>query len=138
MSGKEKSAYEAHIVNALIKAKQKEIIAAKVIQRAGCLHLIVLWITILYMAAGIFMRHHSSAYITAILHDPVILILLACAILTFKYTDMKRKSLDKAERDLDRLRSEVIDRAGEIWSGENRDEIYAEMLKDYRINLYHK
>ncbi|TMW73632.1 DUF2663 family protein [Alteribacter natronophilus] len=138
MSSREKSFYAEFMTNALVKAKEKEKRAYRLIQRAGWMHLAVLWAAVFYMAFGIFMQYHSSFYITAILHDPVMIILIFLTVITFKYADMKKKQLDKAEKNTDRLRTEVIDRSSEIWAGENRERIYAEFLEKYNINLYHK
>ncbi|RNA69108.1 DUF2663 family protein [Alteribacter keqinensis] len=134
---------ENHIVvKALVKAKRKEEKAEKTVIRAGILCLCVLALAVFYMITAVFLSHHSSQYWTVMIHDPVMIILIAVLVYTFANLKNKKKSQDKAERDFDRLREDVIDRSSDIWqlqhSTADRETYYQHLMKEHNINLYHK
>lgn len=84
----------------------------------------------------------GSSALTFILSDTLILTFMAIlSMLIYSMFQFKRK-FDKAEKDVDKIREDIMDRSYEFWrTKEELEERYKvfEYLKDKEdINLYHK
>ncbi|WP_157811997.1 DUF2663 family protein [Alteribacter populi] len=130
------------IVQALIKAKSKEEKAEKAVIKAGVVHLVILLVAIVYTVVAIFMQYQASSFFTAILNDGIFIVLVSFLIISFVNVRFKKESLDKAEKDYDELREDVIDRSPEIWEElefpSSRKKLYEFLLEKHDINLFHK
>ena len=69
----------------------------------------------------------------------VFVIIIVLCLLQLKYS---KKKFEKAEKEFESLRMEVIERTVELWENEehwkNRHKVFEVMEKEYDINLYHK
>ncbi|WP_026689450.1 DUF2663 family protein [Alteribacter aurantiacus] len=130
------------IVNALVKAKQKEKVAEKKVVRAGLICLCMIILTVLYVTLAVFFTHHSSQYWSVMIHDPILLILIGVLVYTFAYLKKKKSAQEKADKDFKKLREDIIDRSMDVWQTQgvtnDRNVYYDYLLKNHNINLYHK
>ncbi|MGE7646958.1 YpbF family protein [Peribacillus frigoritolerans] len=67
---------------------------------------------------------------------------LAAAIGLYGYMVLIKKKLDKAEKEFQLLRCEIINKSKQLWEKEeewkNRHKVFEMMKKNYDINLYHE
>lgn len=140
-SSNEARDYHEVIIEALIEAKQKEEKAEKAMMKWGLFFLVVLIGGIIYIALKL-MSVEVSSYLSLLLSDMVIVIWIAALFFCFYYFDQKSKKFEKAEKDFEELKEDVIDRSSDIWNSEalevKRIAQYHELKNKYDINLYHK
>ncbi|MDQ0257673.1 hypothetical protein J2S74_005135 [Evansella vedderi] len=134
--------YHEVIIEALIEAKQKEEKAEKTMMKWGLLFLGILAAGIIYIVLKLMSGESVSSYLSLLLSDIIIVVWLAVLFFCFYYFDVKSKKYEKAEKDFEELKEDVIDRASDIWNS-NQLEVkrisqYHELKNKYDINLYHK
>ncbi|ADU30097.1 YpbF family protein [Evansella cellulosilytica] len=134
--------YHEVIIKALIEAKEKEEIAEKKMMKYGSLFLTVLLAGFIYIVIKLTTGEAISSYLSFILADPIILLWIVAVFVAFYFFDARSKKYEKAEKDFDALKEDVIDRSSDIWSSNDlemkRIAQYHELKNKYNINLYHK
>ncbi|MGJ9384857.1 hypothetical protein CR203_09730 [Salipaludibacillus neizhouensis] len=126
---------EVYLVNAIIKAKEKETKAQKKLVRAGVYLLGILGLSVVYL----YVRWMDTYYVSQLIADPIILVFILAIGLMFVNLNNKKFSFEKAESDFDRLKEDLIDRSYDIWSTkEKQTEVYKRLKEEHDINLFHK
>ncbi|MBB5172928.1 DUF2663 family protein [Texcoconibacillus texcoconensis] len=130
------------VVDELLKCKQKEKEAEKKVYRAGYCFFFVLAISLIYVTFLLLQTGTPNSYLTLILGDQWLLLLLLMMSLSFYQVTMRKSKLDKAEKDFDELREDIIDRLSDIWDTEEnwkeKHKLFQELKNDYDINLFYK
>nr|WP_246421507.1 DUF2663 family protein [Texcoconibacillus texcoconensis] len=126
----------------MLKCKQKEKEAEKKVYRAGYCFFFVLAISLIYVTFLLLQTGTPNSYLTLILGDQWLLLLLLMMSLSFYQVTMRKSKLDKAEKDFDELREDIIDRLSDIWDTEEnwkeKHKLFQELKNDYDINLFYK
>lgn len=145
MSEKEKvvvESVETYLINAIIKAKLKETKAEKKLFWAGLYVLGSAAGFLLYLSTQWELLINSSSMLTTIASDPIVLIFMSLLGFFSVYMQNVKFKFEKAEKDYDQLKEDMIERASEIWSSEEewneRSHIFDDLKRNYDINLYHK
>ncbi|OIJ15891.1 hypothetical protein BKP35_02565 [Anaerobacillus arseniciselenatis] len=127
----------------LMKKKEKEKKAEKKLNKVGftTIGVIILFTVYFYFKIKVSGGLGASA-LSFILSDIMILIfIVSLMFLIFYMFEVKRK-FDKAEKDVDKIRDDLIDRSSIIWrSPEERKlryEVYKYLKDKQDINLFHK
>ncbi|WP_209122550.1 DUF2663 family protein [Alkalihalobacillus sp. BA299] len=125
------------LVETLIERKTTEQNAEKLLQRASLATLLCLGLGVVY----IILQGASLDFLTLITNGFLYLyigLFLICSI-SMKHA---KKKLDKAEKEYEELRSEVIDRQEQLWDTrelwEKRHELFIFLNEEYSVNLFHK
>lgn len=127
----------------LMKKKEKENKMQKKLNWVGGFTILVLVTLAAYLYYKMKMNGGvGNSALTFILSDTLILTFMAIlSILIYSMFQFKRK-FDKAEKDVDKIREDIMDRSYEFWkTKEELEERYKvfEYLKDKEdINLFHK
>ncbi|WP_216831657.1 DUF2663 family protein [Alkalihalobacterium elongatum] len=125
------------LIETLIERKITEQTAEKYLQRATFSTLLCLGLGVVY----ILLQGTSLNFLTLITNGFVyfyIALFLICLI----FMKNAKKKLDKAEKEYEELRSEVIDRQEQLWDTKElwtkRHELFSLLNKEYSVNLFHK
>lgn len=133
----------ANILDSLVKKKSKEVTYRNRLLKCGLL----LICTCLLFVSYFFYKTNGTGHIginplSFVLSDKIFLLLLLFFSSLLCFLNYYKKKFDKAEKELDKLREEVIDRGSEIWDpleDRNKHVNILKHLKDaYDINLFHK
>ncbi|OLO42610.1 hypothetical protein BTR23_00935 [Alkalihalophilus pseudofirmus] len=125
------------LIETLIERKMTEKMAEKVLQRATIATLLCLGLGVIY----ILLQGTSLNFLTLITNDFLYVyigLFIICSII-MKHA---KKKLDKAEKEYEELRSEVIDRQEQLWDTkelwEKRHFLFTFLKEEYSVNLFHK
>lgn len=133
---------ENYLVNAIIKAKLKETKTEKKLFQAGLYVLGSVAGFFLYISSQWDLLINSSSMLTTIASDPIVLIFMSLLGISYVYLQNKKFKFEKAEKDYDKLKEDMIERASQIWSTpdewKERSRVFDELKRTYDINLYHK
>ncbi|MCR6110621.1 DUF2663 family protein [Bacillus sp. A301a_S52] len=134
---------DTFMINAIIKAKGKEKAAEKKLVRVGFLVILSLISLTVYVFKNWMQWFQAEGSIfQKIMTDPFILFFTILSIITFAWLQQVTAKFEKAEKDYDQLKEDMIDRAADIWSSpeawKKRSEIFRELKEKHDINLYHK
>ncbi|WP_280768265.1 DUF2663 family protein [Salipaludibacillus daqingensis] len=148
MVGKEKlkdnevESIDSYLVKAIVKAKMKEKKAEKKLFKAGLFVLGSVAGFLLYLSTQWEMLMNSPSMLTTIASDPIVLVFMSVIGISFVHLQNKKFKFEKAEKDYDELKEDMIERASDIWSTPEqwmeRSRIFEELKQTYDINLYHK
>ena len=125
------------LLETLIGRKNSEKSAEKFLQTATLATLACLGLGVAYIILNVetfnFLSFLSNLYLFAF-----ITLFAVCSFIT-KYA---KKKLDKAEKEYEELRYEIIDRQEELWDTrerwQKRHELFEWLAKEYDVNLFHK
>ena len=133
----------ASILDSLVKKKRKEELYRKRLINSG---LLLVCSILLFVVYFLFKTNGTgeigSNPITFLLGDKFFRILFCFFCSLLGVLNYNKKKFDKAEKELDKLREEFIDRGSEIWDPFEDRGKYVSILKDFKkmydINLFHK
>ncbi|MFC0559842.1 DUF2663 family protein [Halalkalibacter alkalisediminis] len=84
----------------------------------------------------------SSNVLSALIGQPIVLMLMLLLAIGFFQLHFFGKKEKKAEKEFDELREEIIARSLEFWEADvnwkSREAVYSYMKEEHDINLYHK
>lgn len=133
---------ENYLVKAIIKAKLKETKTEKRLFRAGLYVLGSVAGFLFYLSTQWDSLINSSSMLTTIASDPIVLIFMSLLGISYVYLQNIKFKFEKAEKDYDKLKEDMVDRAHDIWSTpeewKERSRVFDELKRTYDINLYHK
>ncbi|MDG5787637.1 DUF2663 family protein [Evansella sp. AB-P1] len=134
--------YHEVVIEALIKAKEKEEKAEKALFRTGLFFLVILLCGVAYIFLKLSSGDSVSSYLRLLISDGIILTWLVALFISFYFFEGRSKKYEKAEKDFEELKEDIIDRSSDIWNS-NQLEVkriaqYHELKNKYDINLYHK
>ncbi|MDE5052031.1 YpbF family protein [Niallia taxi] len=114
-------------------------------------HLFVMWLTIIvgFFYAYWLYKHiavpfsHSFAIMFSIFIAKTFNLYALCLIVgSFGFMNVLKQKKDKAEKEYNELRCEIIDKAKDLWKKEeewkSRHHVFYMMKKEYDINLFHE
>lgn len=127
----------------LMKKKEKENKMQKILNSIGAINIFVILVFAMYFyfkmktSGGI-----GSSALTFILSDIFILVLIAVlSLLIYSMFYFKRK-FDKAEKDVDKIREDIMERSYEYWRTtdelQERYKVFKYLKDKADINLFHK
>ncbi|UTR14603.1 YpbF family protein [Salipaludibacillus sp. LMS25] len=139
----EQESMDAYMIRAIIKAKNKEKAAEKKLIRVGFLVIFsLISLTVYVFKNWMHWFQVEGSIFQTIITDPYILFLTILFIITFAWLQQVTLKFEKAEKDYDQLKEDMIDRAADIWSSpddwKKRPDIFRELKEKHDINLYHK
>ncbi|MCE7791048.1 YpbF family protein [Salipaludibacillus sp. CUR1] len=134
---------DEYLIEAVIKAKEKETVSEKRVIRAGTAVLLCAGVLVMYVIyQWSRMTQMESAFLLNLIADPIVLMFMLIIGLSYAILQNEKYKYEKAEKDYDLLKEDIIDRASEIWSSpeawEERAELFSELKQKHNINLYHK
>ncbi|SER45524.1 DUF2663 family protein [Salipaludibacillus aurantiacus] len=134
---------DEYLIEAVIKAKEKETVSEKRVIRAGTAVLLCTGFLVMYVIyQWSRMTQMESAFLLNLIADPIVLMFMLIIGLTYAILQNEKYKYEKAEKDYDLLKEDIIDRASEIWSSpeswEERAELFSDLKQKHNINLYHK
>lgn len=114
-------------------------------------HRITMWCTvsiavlfIAYLYLYIWIPHSYSFFtvFSAFVNQTYHLFFLLCTIGLYGYLTIVKNKMDKAEKEYQLLRCEIISKSKMLWENEenwkNRHKVFEMMKKNFDINLYHE
>lgn len=135
--------FTTETVKSLMKKKDKENNIGRKLNFFGFTTIGV----ILFMAVYVYLIADGASNIGGsalgfILSDPVLLFLIAALFFLVFYINYYKRKFDKTEKDVDKIREDIIDRSPEFWNTPDlitkRYELF-KFLKDKKdIDLFHK
>ncbi|WP_078576899.1 DUF2663 family protein [Salipaludibacillus agaradhaerens] len=139
----EQEEIDTFMIKAIIKAKNKEKAAEKKLMRVGFLVILsLISLTVYAFKNWIQWFQAEGSIFQKIITDPFILFLTIVFIITFAWLQQVTVKFEKAEKDYDQLKEDMIDRAADIWSSpeawKKRSDVFRELKEKHDINLYHK
>ncbi|WP_416149680.1 DUF2663 family protein [Salipaludibacillus sp. HK11] len=133
---------ETYLINAIIKAKSKESKVGKRLWRAGLYVLASVAGFMFYLSTQWGTLTEGPTLLAGVASDPVVLVFMTLLGISYVNLQNIKFKFEKAEKDYDQLKEDMIDRASEIWSTpekwKERARIFNELKTKYDINIYHK
>ncbi|WP_096200990.1 DUF2663 family protein [Bacillus sp. FJAT-45350] len=131
------------VLTSLIKKKNKESKYEKLLNATSLTTLACILIGGVYLYLT---KVNHTVYFTTILHslvqDPFVFVYIGIIVVCLIQMRYAKKKFDKAEKEFESLRYEVIERCPELWDTkemwEKRHHVFEVMEKEYDINLFHK
>lgn len=129
-------------IRSLLKKKEKEAKMEKILIRYGIITIAVIVAFAVYIYMKLKTVGIGNSALTFLMGDLIILIFIAALISLFFIVNYYKRKFEKAEKDVDKIREDMIDRTSDIWNTEAllncRYPIF-KLLKDVKdIDLFHK
>ncbi|MEB1806891.1 MAG: YpbF family protein [Bacillaceae bacterium] len=125
------------LVETLIERKVTEQHAEKLLRRATFSTLMCLGLGVIFM-----LLQGAALNFLTLITSGFLYLYIGLFLICLLFMKNAKKKLDKAEKEYEELRSEVIDRQEQLWDTaelwRKRHELFKFLNEEYKVNLFHK